>query len=51
MKFVAALVRHEVSKAGNDRLILRFGTLQLTLDRVEAIQLATDLADVAAELV
>ncbi|WP_326566054.1 hypothetical protein [Mycobacterium sp. 3-98] len=30
--------------------MLRFGTLRLAMNRDEAIQLATQLADVAAEL-
>lgn len=50
MKYVSVTTKAEVTKADRDRLVLRFGTLRLAMNRDEAIQLANDLADVAAEL-
>lgn len=50
MKIVAVSTKAEVSKVDRDRLVLRFGTMRVAMNRDEAIEVATRLADVAAEL-
>lgn len=50
MKVVAVTTRADVTQVDRDRLVVRFGTLRIAMNRDEAIDLATRIVDVTDRL-